>query len=118
MTNGLILAGMTAWLATPAAALPVITLKAEGVEVGAVPRLSGRVVVFRREGGPNLLKWDPAFEKLAEADLPRLEPSYEFKPWDGHIVWVGPQSEWWADQDLDGAKKAAKANWPPDPWGE
>src|SRR5687768_4685366 len=104
--------------AASAGGVAVLMLKAEGVEVGVAPRLSGRVVVFRREGGPNLLKWDPAFERQPEAEIPRLEPSYEFKPYHGHVVWVGPQSEWWADQDLDAGKRSAKAAWPPDPWGE
>lgn len=119
MRVALVIAGLLAGLAAPAlSAISILTLKADGVEVGIAPRLSGRIVVFRRDGGPNLLRWDRAFEKLTEAEIPRLEPGYEFKPYDGHIVWIGPQSEWWTDQDLDAGKKQARAEWPPDPWGE
>ncbi len=120
MVGALILTGAMLGAGSPAVAggVAVLTLKSEGVEVGVAPRLSGRVVVFRRDGGPNLLKWDPAFERAPEAEIPRLEPGYEFKPYHGHVVWIGPQSEWWADQDLDLGKRTAKAEWPPDPWGE
>src|SRR5690606_9130758 len=37
-------------------------------------------------------------------------------PYLGHVLWIGPQSAWWLDQDVNPQRRAAKAPWPPDPW--
>jgi hypothetical protein len=34
----------------------------------------------------------------------------------GHDVWLGPQSGWWSDQQVNPSRRAAKAVWPPDPY--
>lgn len=83
--------------------------------VSVMPALGGRVVSLRAGGGPNFLSWDERRERtpppLAALDTP-------FEPWNGRVIWVGPQSGWWTDQDLAPARKAAKAGWPPDPFHE
>jgi len=83
--------------------------------VSVAPSLAGRVVGLRVGTGPNLLAWDERYE-AAPPPLPALETP--FAPWNGRVMWVGPQSGWWTDQDLDPARKAAKAGWPPDPFHE
>ncbi len=83
--------------------------------VSVVPSLGGRVVGLRAGGGPNLLSWDERREN-GPVPLPALETPFE--PWNGRVMWVGPQSGWWVDQDMAPARKAAKAGWPPDPFHE
>jgi Domain of unknown function (DUF4380) len=83
--------------------------------VSVVPSLGARVVGLRVGGGPNLLAWDEAWES-GPLPLPALETP--FAPWNGRVVWVGPQSEWWADQDRSPQRKASRPPWPPDPFRE
>jgi hypothetical protein len=85
------------------------------IVVGILPPLGGRVVVLRASGGENLLDadskyWSPPFP----------EPSLDtpLQPWNGRIVWTGPQSGFWSQQDLRPDLKAGKAGWPPDPFNE
>lgn len=97
--------------------LPPIMLSRAGVEVGIAPRLAGRIVLARRHGGPNALLADPATCDPEERP-PELVPGWDFKPYNGHIVWIGPQREWWMHQDVAADKRERKDNWAPDPWGE
>lgn len=83
--------------------------------VSVVPSLGGRVVGLRAGGGPNLLSWD---ERREDGPLPPPALETPFEPWNGRVMWVGPQSGWWVDQEMDPARKAAKAGWPPDPFHE
>jgi Domain of unknown function (DUF4380) len=83
--------------------------------VSVMPSLGGRVVGLRAGGGPNLLAWEERFESEA-IPVPSLETP--FAPWNGRVIWVGPQSGWWADQDLSPERKASKPGWPPDPFHE
>ena len=83
--------------------------------VSVMPSLGGRVVGLRAGGGPNLLAWEEQFENEA-VPVPSLETP--FAPWNGRVIWVGPQSGWWADQDLSPERKASKPGWPPDPFHE
>jgi Domain of unknown function (DUF4380) len=92
-----------------------VDLTAGDFVVSVVPSLGGRVVGLRAGKGPNLLAWDERYEQGPLA-LPSLETP--FAPWNGRILWVGPQSAWWSDQDLSPERKAAKPPWPPDPFHE
>jgi hypothetical protein len=83
--------------------------------VSVMPSLGGRVVGLRAGGGPNLLAWDERFES-EPAPLPAKDTP--FAAWNGRVMWVGPQSAWWADQDLSPERKAARPLWPPDPFHE
>ena len=73
------------------------------------------MVELRTLTGENLLNADPRYwsEPYPPADL-----GTPFAPWNGHTYWVGPQSEWWTQQDLDPARRKARAIWPPDPFHE
>jgi hypothetical protein len=66
-------------------------------------------------GGENLLDADPKYWK-GPYPLPSIETPFE--PWNGRIVWAGPQSGFWSQQDLQPQRRAEHAVWPPDPFGE
>ena len=83
--------------------------------VGVLPSLGGRVVSVGVVGGENLLDSDPKYWK---APFPKPALETPFAPWNGRIVWVGPQTGFWSQQDLRPDLKAAKAVWPPDPFNE
>jgi hypothetical protein len=85
------------------------------ITVGAVPSLGGRVVSLRPASGENLLDSDPRYW---QAPFPKPALDTPFAPWNGRIVWVGPQTAFWSQQDLRPDLRAAKAVWPPDPFNE
>ncbi|MFP4547586.1 MAG: DUF4380 domain-containing protein [Fidelibacterota bacterium] len=83
------------------------------IEVGILPQVGGRIVVMRKPGGSNLLKsdstqWQPPW--------PTVSAQSKFIPYNGHIVWLGPQKKWWVRQSANLQRKKQKANWPPDPY--
>jgi len=83
--------------------------------LGIVPGLGGRIVELRADGGENLLDSDPRFWK---EPFPVPDLRAPFEAWNGHIYWVGPQTAWWTQQELDPDRRKAKATWPPDPFHE
>ncbi|HEX9186956.1 MAG TPA: DUF4380 domain-containing protein [Vicinamibacteria bacterium] len=85
------------------------------VVVGVMPSLGGRVVLLKKAAGPNLLDSDP---KLWKPPFPLPTAGTAFRPWNGRIVWVGPQTGFWQQQDLRLDLKKARAVWPPDPFNE
>ncbi len=85
------------------------------VVVGVIPPLGGRVVLLKTVGGENLLDSDP---KRWKPPYPLPTVGTPFQPWNGRIVWVGPQSGFWSQQDLRPDLKKARAPWPPDPFNE
>jgi uncharacterized protein DUF4380 len=91
---------------------PLLLLANTEIVVGVLPRIGGRVVLLRRPGGVNALLSNPA----RWSDEPTPAAGAEFVPYNGHITWVGPQSGWWTDQDVNPARRDAAAPWPPDPW--
>jgi hypothetical protein len=99
-----------------------LLLKNSQIEAGVLPRVGGRIVLLRKPGGPNVLLSDPALWEEPEEAIPTPETlnrdRYFFKPYNGHILWVGPESEWYNQQTFYPQKKGD--NWPPDPfliWG-
>jgi hypothetical protein len=83
------------------------------VVLGVLPSLGGRVVLLEAGNGDNILDSDPRYWTA-----PFPEPSLEtaFAPWNGRIVWAGPQSGFWSQQEL--APERAGQGWPPDPFNE
>lgn len=83
------------------------------LRVGIAPELGGRVVHLSLPGRENLLKVGDAL-----AEVPAPEPAADGVdiPYMGHVLWIGPQSAWWSDQDVNPARRDAQAPWPPDPW--
>ncbi|HYN02212.1 MAG TPA: DUF4380 domain-containing protein, partial [Vicinamibacteria bacterium] len=97
------------------AGMDLIELTNGTVVVGVLPPLGGRVVLLRAAGGENLLDSDP---KLWKPPYPQPALGTPFRPWNGRIVWVGPQTGFWSQQDLRPDRKRARAGWPPDPFNE
>ena len=95
--------------------MDLIELTNGTVVVGVVPSLGGRVVLLKTAAGENLLDSDPKHWKP-----PYPPPTIEtpFRPWNGRIVWVGPQTGFWSQQDVRPDLKKQKAGWPPDPFNE
>jgi hypothetical protein len=86
------------------------------IEAGAIPSLGGMLALLRAVGKPNILKADPALWEKPPAPRRRFGPNPKWVPYNGHIVWLGPQSEWWAHQDKSPKKRRERAVWPPDPY--
>jgi hypothetical protein len=95
--------------------MDLIELTNGKIVVGAIPPLGGRVVLLKTAGGENLLDSDP---KRWKPPYPLPTVGTSFQPWNGRIVWVGPQTGFWSQQDLRTELKKAKAVWPPDPFNE
>ncbi len=51
-----------------------------------------------------------------EKQKPEISAFSNFIAFNGHITWVGPQSEWWTHQTLNMKRNEEKADWPPDPY--
>jgi len=95
----------------------LLILRNDRVVVGIAPRLAGRIAVFRAPDGPNILDADPAWW-APEAKLPALGASWDYPAVNGHVIWTGPQKEWWLHQDVSAEWREHAYNWPPDPWAE
>jgi hypothetical protein len=96
----------------------LILLRNEHVEVGIFPQLGGRIVLLKRAGGQNVLQ--DAHAELLDTPEEKLPKPSAGGAWagEGHIVWIGPQKDWWRNQDLNASRKKQGAGWPPDPWIE
>lgn len=72
------------------------------------------MVLLRRPGGQNLLLADPT----QWANWQELRPDPHGEPrwvtFNGHITWLGPQSDFWNQQDVFPQKRGDL--WPPDPY--
>ena len=95
------------------AAMDLVEITNGTLTVAALPALGGRVVVLRANDGENLLHSDP---KFWHAPFPKPALETPFAPWNGRIVWVGPQSEFWSHQEV--RPEVTEAGWPPDPFNE
>ncbi len=82
-------------------------LKTDKVEIGILPQAGGTIVLLRVPDGPNLLMADPKLWDKPLSSIPdpaTASTSYkDYIPYNGHIIWNGPQSQW-------------ANNWPPDPY--
>lgn len=84
------------------------------VEVKIVPGIGGRVVGVNLVGKDNILKFNTAH---LDEPVPVINRKTGFpKSYNGHIIWLGPQSEWWAHQKINRKRRRKKHSWPPDPY--
>jgi hypothetical protein len=97
------------------AAVGLVELTNGSVVVGVLPPLGGRVVLLKTANGENVLDADPKYWKPPYA-RPFLGAPYV--PINGRIVWTGPQTAFWQQQDERADLKKARAVWPPDPFNE
>lgn len=97
--------------------MALVKISNGGVEALILPEVGGRIVSYHRHGKPNVLESDPDLWEEPLSD--RLVPSpsmLDFKAYNGHEVWVGPQSQWWKQQTLNQEKIDSDLFWPPDPY--
>lgn len=79
--------------------------------------VGGRIVSFQRENGENVLESDPnLWDELIDQRIIPTPQTMDFKAYNGHEVWVGPQSSWWKQQNLNKEKQNSTLFWPPDPY--
>jgi hypothetical protein len=98
--------------AVAASPLPTHTLDNGAVQATVTDAIGGRLLSFALAGKPNFLKLDTsAGDPAAKVDAAMDHVAYL-----GHENWVGPQKEWWSHQDVNPARAAAHAHWPPDPY--
>jgi len=93
-----------------------IALKNSNIKVTILKNAGGRVVSLKRPNGKNILKsdsllWNYKFVKPIKERLNQKHIQFN-----GHIVWLGPQSGWWTQQNIKSGLKERKAIWPPDPF--
>ncbi|MBD9368730.1 DUF4380 domain-containing protein [Xanthomonas sp. XNM01] len=110
---------LAAGLATSAAAqAPVderrLVLESPQLRLEVLPTLGGRVLHFGARGAPNLLAVGE--DALRDQPHPRVHADAGNIGYLGHEIWAGPQRDWWRDQTVNPARRAAAADWPPDPW--
>lgn len=95
----------------------MLYIENSGVRVGVLEDVGGRIVLLQKNGGKNLLESDESM--WDEPQNERFVPSpdlLDFKAYNGHEVWVGPQSQWWKHQTLNKEKIDSDLFWPPDPF--
>ncbi|MBK8807369.1 MAG: DUF4380 domain-containing protein [Bacteroidales bacterium] len=92
----------------------VIKLVRNDIELVISPKIGGRLVGLYYKDTENILKSDSS--QWENSDTPELSAFSDFKAFNGHINWVGPQSDWWKLQDLNKERKDTAAAWPPDPF--
>lgn len=95
---------------------PLSLVGGSGLVAGVIPGCGGRTVLLRLPGGENLLQAQPEewATQVANTALPGVDA-----PWVqdvGQVVWLGPQSRFWADQTLVDAPMISARGWPPDPF--
>ncbi|MFA9388602.1 MAG: DUF4380 domain-containing protein [Prolixibacteraceae bacterium] len=94
----------------------VVYLENEYLKAGFLPDVGGRMVFIAPLGVRNFLYSDADLWDEPETDRIDPKPGSPFKPYNGLITWLGPQSAWWTQQDILPAKKKNADVWPPDPY--
>lgn len=111
-TASLALALFATAAAASASPLTTTTLDNGTVQASITDAIGGRLLSFGIRGQPNFLKVDTAAgDPAAQVDAATNNVGYL-----GHEIWAGPQKQWWSHQDVNPARAAAHANWPPDPY--
>lgn len=99
-------------------ALRLVRLENANFVVEVAPRLGGRIATLRRPDGENVFSFAAANRAMPESALPVAAADGAYFPCHGHVVWIGPQQDWWTQQEVNPARRAQRATWPPDPWLE
>lgn len=92
-----------------------IKINNNNIEAIILPHIGGRLVSLRKNNGLNIIKSDPTLWNDKE-EKPALDAFSDFKAYNGHTVWVGPQCDWWIKQNSNDKRKQEMAMWPPDPF--
>lgn len=110
---GLALAALLAAGVPQAQPVETHTLQNEHLSYRFTPEIGGRGLGFSVAGGENLLK---VGEAVRETPAPDVSAESGFVPYFGHIIWPGPQGDWWKHQSLNAERRESAAVWPPDPF--
>lgn len=100
----------------PDSAKKLLVIENGGTRVGILREVGGTIVFFQRDGSENLLEADPSQWNEPDSARHAVTPFTDWKAYNGHSVWVGPQSQWWTQQGANLTRKNQKAVWPPDPY--
>lgn len=101
------------WAKSENKPLNVLRLENGAVVAEVTPDIGGRVLSFALAGKKNFLKTD---DQVHQNPDPEVSATGENIGYFGHEVWVGPQSAWWTNQNVNKTRLTAKAVWPPDPY--
>lgn len=88
-------------------------LQTDQLQLQVSSAFGGRVLSLHRKGEPNFLRVGAAVKSQPSPEVKAESGDIAYL---GHDVWVGPQSQWWSHQQINPERRAASANWPPDPW--
>lgn len=94
----------------------IIYISNNDVRAGILPDVGGRIVLLQKGDSANILDSDPSLWEEEESERIQPSPFSEFKAYNGHEVWVGPQSQWWKQQTVNPEKINSTLFWPPDPY--
>ena len=114
MTGGAILEAETGSSQSSDPESRLVFLSNESVEIGIFPELAGSVMVFRKPGGENFLYVHPEDWLDWEPTIPDPHQLGTWTDFFGHIMWLGPQSDFWNQQDV--LPEMQGQWWPPDPY--
>jgi hypothetical protein len=92
----------------------LLVLKNDHVVLGLIPEAGAHIVLFRSHDSSNVLDSNPVKWLEPVPIFSAEEPT--FAPYDGHITWLGPQKDWWTQQDINIDRKKRRVPWPPDPF--
>ncbi len=94
----------------------VLTLNKGDVTLKILPKIGGRIVFFSKGESGNILKSDSSLWHYKFTE-PVEERIYNpILPFNGHIIWLGGQTDWWRRQNVKPEMKNKGATWPPDPF--
>ena len=94
----------------------LVVLNNNTLSLEVLPSVGGRIVSVKRNGGKNILKSDRKLWNYKFTDPVDKRIYNNIIPFNGHIIWVGPQNEWWSRQNILQDLHDKKAVWPPDPY--
>lgn len=90
-----------------------LQLKNNTLALELTPAIGGRVLSVALAGQPNFLL---VSDEVNQHPNPTVTAQSDNIGYLGHEIWLGPQSQWWQQQELNAERRAAKAMWPPDPY--
>jgi len=89
-----------------------ITLRSGEASMTLTPRFGGRVSALSLDGRASLIAFDA--EAAGQAGAGPVSAATPHPGVLGHVLWLGPQSQWWRHQSV--APEKDEETWPPDPW--
>lgn len=96
----------------------VTYLENEHIKIGILTDVGGRLVFLGSPDGENMLLSNPELWNEDQKDRITPNKNAHYKAYNGLITWIGPQTEWWTQQNINTQQKENAAVWPPDPWLE